>query len=92
MGFLFILLVQPLLMTACTNAAQRQAEFDCDDRDGDGATLWFCPDNGMERDCNDDPELEGASEAPGSVERNDDTLWYDGLDNDCTFNVVTAGV
>ncbi len=59
----------------------------CEDLDGDGTTFGSCvredhPNFGAPRDCNDHPDRRGAEETPGKPE-----IPYDGLDNDCSFEV-----
>ncbi len=66
---------------------QYHCEIDCLDQDGDGATFGVCSAPGPV-DCNDDVGLRGADESPGFDERDDPSLWYDGLDNDCSYNGV----
>ncbi len=61
----------------------------CLDKDNDGANFGSsCDVAGSVEDCNDDGTLRGSEEVPGTDERSDPSLWYDGLDNDCSFSGV----
>lgn len=80
-----------VLEPSCTwvSRSGEECKVACLDLDGDGAPRGDCeacdPEGifgsyDLPRDCNDEPEQDGAEETPGKPE-----IPYDGFDNDCSF-------